>query len=206
MKRISDSSWEAGISYPEYKKLIRLLASGSVVPEVQYPPYLQKYVPINVRRMDRWEKRSHTIHRSGDRTSAIGSSFRILVLTEGWCGDAAHVLPVAEKVIQSWEGLDVRYLFRDQHPELMQAFLTFGSRSIPKYILFRKADGQVIEAWGPRPSVLQTWTMNERRKVNFDTDAISVYQQSWYNKDKGKAIMEELDAWLQKALSSENTL
>jgi hypothetical protein len=206
VKRIPDSYWEAGISYPEYKKLIHLLASGSVVPEILYPPHLQKYVPINLRRMDRWEKRSHAIQRSDDRTLANGSAFRILVLTEAWCGDAAHVLPVAEKVIRSWDGLDVRYLFRDQHPELMQAFLTSGSRSIPKYILFRKEDGQVIETWGPRPSVLQAWTMNERSKVNFDPDAISVYQQSWYNSDKGNLIIEELDGWLEKSLSAENFL
>lgn len=206
MKCIPDSYWEAGISYPEYKKLIHLLATDSIVPEIHYPPNLQKYVPINLRRMDRWEKRSHMIQRSGDRIIANGSAFRLLALTEAWCGDAAHILPVAEKVIRSWDGLDVRYLFRGQHPELMQAFLTSGSRSIPKYILFRKEDGQVIEAWGPRPSVLQAWTMNERSKANFDADAISVYQQSWYNKDKGGSIMEELDRWLEKALSAENIL
>ena len=57
-----------------------------------------------------------------------------MVLTEGWCGDAAQVLPVINKIASLSDFIDLKIILRDEHEELMNKFLTNGSKSIPKLV------------------------------------------------------------------------
>jgi hypothetical protein len=77
-----------------------------------------------------------------------------LVLTESWCNDAAQVLPVLNKMAKLNSNVQFQILFRDQQPKLMDAFLTNGTRSIPKVIFLDPTSLKVLGQWGPRPAVL----------------------------------------------------
>ncbi len=55
----------------------------------------------------------------------------LLVLAEDWCGDASNTIPVLAKVAEQVPGLELRVLRRDEHPEVMDRYLTNGARSIP---------------------------------------------------------------------------
>ena len=59
------------------------------------------------------------------------------------CGDAAHVLPVLNKFAENDTTITLSILLRDDNEELMDRFLTNGTRSIPKLIILN-ADGQVM--------------------------------------------------------------
>ncbi len=47
--------------------------------------------------------------------------------------------------------LDLRIIFRDDNPELMNRYLTNGSKSIPKLIAFDKANSELF-TWGRDPN------------------------------------------------------
>ena len=47
-------------------------------------------------------------------------------------------------------GLELRMLRRDQHPEVMDRYLTNGSRSIPIVIVLDE-EFRELGHWGPRP-------------------------------------------------------
>ena len=47
-----------------------------------------------------------------------------LVLSEGWCGDAAQTLPVINKIANESDLISLKIIFRDEHDELMNYFLT----------------------------------------------------------------------------------
>jgi hypothetical protein len=73
-----------------------------------------------------------------------------MVLTEPWCGDSAFLLPVIAEAAARSDQVTLRILPRDENLDIMDQYLTDGSRSIPKLVAF-SADGDELFTWGPRP-------------------------------------------------------
>jgi len=82
----------------------------------------------------------------------------LLVLAEDWCGDASNTIPILAKLVEQLPGVDLRILRRDEHPAVMDRYLTNGSRSIP-IVIALDADFMELGHWGPRPGELQAWVM-----------------------------------------------
>src|SRR5262249_17775401 len=117
-----------------------------------------------------------------------------LVLTEAWCGDAAHSIPVLHALALQNPLITLCFVFRDENPELMDAYLTNGvSRSIPKLIAMDTATHEELFTWGPRPAPLQAIFMKMRGE-GMVYGAIKEELQRWYNKDKSVTIQEEMAA------------
>lgn len=73
-----------------------------------------------------------------------------MVLTEPWCGDSAFLLPVIAEAAALNDSVTLRILPRDENLDIMDQYLTGGSRSIPKLVAFSD-DGTERFTWGPRP-------------------------------------------------------
>jgi hypothetical protein len=73
-----------------------------------------------------------------------------MVLTEPWCGDSAFLLPVIAEAAALSDKVTLRILPRDDNLDIMDQYLTGGSRSIPKLVAFSK-NGDELFTWGPRP-------------------------------------------------------
>ena len=73
-----------------------------------------------------------------------------MVLTEPWCGDSAFLLPVIAEAAARSDQVSLRILPRDENLDIMDQYLTGGSRSIPKLVAF-SSDGTELFTWGPRP-------------------------------------------------------
>ena len=73
-----------------------------------------------------------------------------MVITEPWCGDSAYNLPVIVEVAKLSENITLRILLRDENLDIMDEYLTNGSRSIPKIVAFTEG-GTELFTWGPRP-------------------------------------------------------
>ena len=90
--------------------------------------------------------------------------FRVIVLTEDWCGDAMLNNPILLRIAET-ANMDVRFLLRDQNLELMDQYLTNGTaRAIPIFI-FIDQNGEEEVVWGPRAPQLQELVNNERSKL-----------------------------------------
>ena len=134
---------------------------------------------------------------AGAQARAVRGSWRLLALSEDWCGDAANILPVVARLAEAAPGLDLRVLARDENLDLMDAHLTNGrSRSIP-VIMLLDADGRERGWWGPRPAALQKWVMEEGMKMEPESRYREV--RRFYARDKGRSIVEELLALLRQA-------
>jgi hypothetical protein len=118
-----------------------------------------------------------------------GVERKLLVIAEDWCGDASSTVPVLAKLASTVPGLELRIIRRDQHPEVMDLYLTNGSRSIPIVIAL---DEQFRELghWGPRPRELQAWVMANRLTV----PKAELYPQvrQWYARDHGETTLREV--------------
>jgi len=73
-----------------------------------------------------------------------------MVITEPWCGDSAFLLPVIAEAAALNDHIQLRILHRDDNLDIMDQYLTDGSRSIPKLVAFSE-DGEEQFTWGPRP-------------------------------------------------------
>ncbi|MFI5234456.1 MAG: thioredoxin family protein [Gemmatimonadales bacterium] len=120
------------------------------------------------------------------------ASTRLLVLAEDWCGDAANTVPVLQKWAEQG-GVELRILKRDEHPAVMDRYLTGTSRSIPIVIVL---DGAFRELghWGPRPAELQIWVM--ANKATMEKGARYKEVRRWYAKDHGETTLREVLALL----------
>jgi hypothetical protein len=182
-----------GLDYTAYCTLIdRLLEEGKTT-GTQDTPELVEYARLNRQRMRRIEK-------TGVLTEdllALLAGFRehqagLLVFTEGWCGDAAQIVPWFDKVAQTaGPGLQVTYLLRDAHLDWMDQFLTNGTRSIPKAVLYDLSDGTVLRTWGPRPAKIAAQLAELKKDTSLPIKVIAENLHSWYNNDKGQLIQDD---------------
>lgn len=114
---------------------------------------------------------------------------RLLVIAADWCGDASNTVPVLARLAELVPGMELRMLERDEFPEVMDRYLTNGSRSIPIAIAL---DEQLHELghWGPRPAALQAWVV--ANKAMIPSPQRYAYARKWYAKDKGETTLREL--------------
>lgn len=115
-----------------------------------------------------------------------------IVLTEDWCGDSAYSLPVIMAAAAESELITLRILPRDEHLDVMDRYLTNGSRSVPKLIAFAE-DGAELFQWGPRPAEL----IALREQLLADGIApkeVGAAGIAWYEEGGWQRVDEELSA------------
>lgn len=133
----------------------------------------------NIARLPEWAKRA----------LPAGVERKLLVIAEDWCGDASSTIPIIARLVDSVAGLELRVILRDQNPEVMDLYLTNGSRSIPIVIALDE-EFRELGHWGPRPRDLQAWVMEHRLKV----PKAELYPQvrQWYARDRGETTLREV--------------
>ncbi len=127
---------------------------------------------------------------SVEQARALGGPFRLVALSEDWCGDAVNTLPVLAKWSEAAGNVELRVLRRDEHPEVMDRYLTGTARGIPVVIVLT-ADMQELGWWGPRPRALQQWVKEERAKGREKAELYPEIRR-WYARDKGETTLREV--------------
>ncbi len=118
-----------------------------------------------------------------------GAARKLLVIAEDWCGDASNTVPVVAKLADAVPGLELRVILRDANPEVMDRYLTNGSRSIPVVIALDE-NYQELGHWGPRPTELQAWVMANR--ATMPKTELYPKVRKWYAKDRGETTLREV--------------
>jgi len=178
------------LSYDQYLRLIdELLLEGKTTgPNQSYKMF--QYGKLNRQRMRRLEKTFHLDDEVRQAVAAVEREMIWLVITEGWCGDAAQNVPLIEKLAAENHRIETRYILRDENAELMDQFLTNGARSIPKLIAIDRQTGDVLGTWGPRPATAQQM-FYEMRAAGVEKSIITEDIQRWYLADHGKSLQAE---------------
>lgn len=192
MKDIISSTLLKTFSYEEYRtKLKNLLAEGKSSGEEQSEDLLH-YSELNETRMNRLEKTIKITDENVEFLTSLDTEYIWLVLSEGWCGDAAQILPIINKMAQKTNKVDLKIAFRDENPELMNLFLTNGGKSIPKLIIIEKETLKVVSDWGPRPSQAIKLIVDYKAKFGIIDETAKTELQMWYLHDKGISTQDEI--------------
>ena len=150
---IISESLKKAISYKDYRDLVSHLVEEESTSGNEKTDALVNYTMLNDRRMKRWDKTVKLSDEAKTKIEAFNKNVTWLVLTESWCGDAAHVMPVINKVAELNDNIDYKVVMRDENDELMNQFLTNGGRAIPKLIAIDNITNEVVNIFGPRPTV-----------------------------------------------------
>ncbi len=183
----------SGMSYKEYRDMIdSLLAEGKTTGENQSQQIVE-YAKLNNQRMNRIDKTVELTEEAAKVLKNIRRPQTWVVLTEGWCGDAAQNVPVIAKMAAASDKITLRLLLRDEHLDIIDAYLTNGGRSIPKLIALDDATNEELFNWGPRPVPAQEIMMDFKNNPN-GRERQEVYQQihKWYADDKSTTMQKEI--------------
>lgn len=191
MKEIIKNSLEKAISYQDYRTLVSDLVSEGKSTGPNQSEALLNYSLLNDKRMKRLDKTIKISEETIAKVKDLKEPQTWLVLTEGWCGDAAQNLPIINKIASESTNIDLKVVLRDENEALMDNFLTNGGRSIPKLIAL-DAEQNVIGTWGPRPTIATQMVADYKSKHGVVDADFKKDLQVWYNKNKGKNTQEDI--------------
>ncbi|AFD05562.1 thioredoxin family protein [Solitalea canadensis] len=189
------------ITYISYRKLIEDLLKQNLTTGEDNSPDLLEYARMNVQRMNRWDKTYTPSSRLTETVKSYQRKEYWLILTEGWCGDAAQNIPVISKIAELNPAIQLRVILRDQHLDLMDQYLTNGGRSIPKLIRIDAETFEVVGTWGPRPAILQERVLQMKNELGLGKEEMALEIHLWYAKNKGQALEEEFMSMLEEIVN-----
>ncbi|MBF9223907.1 thioredoxin family protein [Hymenobacter ruricola] len=185
-------------SYAAYRQLLdELMADNRTTGTTQTDQIIQ-YARLNLQRMQRLDKTIQLLPEMQKALNNLSEGYEWLVITEGWCGDAAQIVPVLEAVAKASQGkIATRYVLRDENLDLMDHYLTNGGRSIPKLIVLHTDTLAEAATWGPRPAPAQELFVRLKQEgVSYEDFATQLH--GWYAQDKTRTTQRELLALLQQ--------
>ncbi|MBZ4189570.1 thioredoxin family protein [Niabella sp. 3A5MI-3] len=181
------------MNFQEYRTVFNtILTAEKPEPPYDNADYLQ-YTKMNWSRMNRWLKQQPVLEKTKELMASISNKQQWIVITEPWCGDAAHIVPILYLMSTLNSRIDFKLQLRDTGSEIAR-YLTNGTRSIP-ILIVRDETGQDLFHWGPRPAAAkEVYESLKERKAGFEEMKIALQQV--YNNDKSIGIQEEVSALL----------
>jgi hypothetical protein len=152
-------------------------------------PHYMEYVKLNHSRSNRWTKTGVLIDEVKAVIKDLIADQKWILITEPWCGDAAHSVPFIVKMAELSSHIKLEIQLRDNGSEI-DSYLTNGGKSIPKLII-RNESNEDQAVWGPRPQACQA-LFEQLKEENKDFEEQKIALQNWYNQDKGVSIQQEL--------------
>lgn len=186
-------------TYKQYRELINNLLKENKTTGTKHSEEYISYTRMNVQRMDRLDK---TIEISADVANEIlnlNKPLIWLVITEAWCGDAAQICPVIAQLAGINSNIDLKFILRDEHPEIMNLYLTNGGKSIPILVCLDAKTLSPLGHWGPRPQKAQEMMLEHKNNPQEPYLEFVKKMQLWYLQDKTEStqleITDKLKEW-----------
>ncbi|PZR39974.1 MAG: thioredoxin family protein [Azospira oryzae] len=159
-------------------------------------PDYYNYTKLNWSRSNRWLKKAKLSEEVIQLMSEIREPQQWIIITEPWCGDAAHSVPFLHLMSQLNPLITVDYELRDAKPFRINDYLTRNGKSIPKLII-RDTAGNDLATWGPRPEASQK-IYDELTAITADVETTKTALQNGYNEDAGKEVQKEIASLLKR--------
>ncbi|MFT3886080.1 MAG: thioredoxin family protein [Flavobacteriales bacterium] len=188
--------FERGLDYAGYRALVHQVVAEHRTTGPIRTEELAKYTALNKVRMDRNERVVKLLPELREALQAA-PAMDWLVLTEAWCGDASQSTPVMALMAEAAPHIRLRFVLRDEQPELMDRYLTNGTRSIPILIAFTGDNERFT--WGPRPAEPQRIMLGNKalpEGQRLEKEQLYAKVHGWYAADRGMAIQREFLALL----------
>jgi len=192
MKAIIEKSLLKSYTYTDYRNHITALFKEGKATGNEQSEALTHYTGLNEVRMNRLEKTISITEENSQKLKNLKRNYIWLVISEGWCGDSAQLVPVIYKMAALSPNIDFKMVFRDENDELMKMFLTNGTKSIPKLIILDKNTLDVLGDFGPRPQGAKQLILDYKVQHGLVDDKGKTDLHMWYLHDKGLSTQQEI--------------
>ena len=200
MEKIIAEALNNSLSYQQYRTLVsELITEGKSTGNTQSDDLLH-YSQLNETRMNRLEKTIKITEEVQSQLENVEIEMIWLLISEGWCGDAAQLLPIIHKMAEVSDKIDLKIVLRDENEALMDAFLTNGGKSIPKLIVLDAKTKKVLGDWGPRPEDARKLIADYKAAHGVVDETAKIELQKWYLNDKGISTQNEIVALISSAV------
>ncbi|MDP2159113.1 MAG: thioredoxin family protein [Flavobacterium sp.] len=198
MQEIIKNSLANSLTYADYRQQVTdLLKEGKSTGNEQSEA-LTKYSELNEVRMNRLEKTIQITDEVKIGLSNLQANYLWIVISEGWCGDAAQLVPIINKMAELSVNIDLRIVLRDENEALMNQFLTNGGKAIPKLLILDAETLNVLSDWGPRPEGAKKLILDYKAQFGIVDETAKTELQKWYLHDKGVSTQNEIMASVDK--------
>ncbi|RKS01377.1 thioredoxin family protein [Flavobacterium sp. 102] len=194
MVAIIQDSLAKSHSYTEYRNIVSSLLKEGKSTGNEQSEALTHYSELNETRMNRLEKTIKITDEFAEKLHQLQGEYLWLVISEGWCGDAAQLTPIFYKMAELSPKIELKMVFRDENDDLMNLFLTNGARSIPKLIILDKNTLEVLGDFGPRPQGAKQLILDYKAEHGLVDETAKTNLQLWYLHDKGLSTQQEIMA------------
>ncbi|GAA4032221.1 thioredoxin family protein [Flavobacterium cheonhonense] len=194
MESIIQSSVANSITYENYRNTIDTLLKEGKSTGHEQSEALTHYSELNVTRMNRLDKTMTVAAEFAEQLKELKGDYFWLVISEGWCGDAAQLVPIFHKMAELSPNIEMKIALRDDNDALMNLFLTNGARSIPKLIILDKNTLEVLGDFGPRPQEAKQLILDYKAEHGVVDETAKTNLQLWYLHDKGLSTQKEIMA------------
>ena len=162
------------------------------------------YTKLNYQRSNRIEKTFVPSNELTELMTRFNSPQTWMVITENWCGDSAQNLPYIAKLAELNDNVNLKIVLRDSNAEIMDKYLTNGSKSIPIMVVFDELGNELFK-WGPRPQKAKE-ELILLKKQGIEKPELYEKLHLWYGRNRGQELIEELTELLSKTVDSEITI
>ena len=177
------------MNWNEYMSKFDEILDGTNRNEPYDQKVYQEYVKLNQSRINRWLKKDIMTDEMKSVMASIDKPQKWVLITEPWCGDAAHSTPALYMISELSDKVELEIQLRDVDSEI-DNYLTNGGKAIPKLIV-RDEDGNDLFTWGARPAACQEMVIG-MKDMKLSSQDKTMRIQQWYNKNKGVTIQEEI--------------
>ncbi len=179
-------------NYKSYKEKVVSLFKHGLVTGADQSESLLHTTGMNLHRMNRHDAKSKLSDQLLELASQVERKMSWFLLIEGWCADGSQNVPIIAKIAEAFPGVELKILFRDENPEIMNQYLTNGGKSVPKLICFDAETNIELGTWGPRPKVIQEKVMAYKKEHPvMDKNEFASNLHKWYAKDKTQSVQTE---------------
>lgn len=202
---ITHESLENTMNYPTYVEMVRELSARGET--TGHPKFRGKFwVNLMGESLELIDTLLQSANLNENTLKALQKQEMPLIwlaITETWCIDSAHSLPIIYKMSEINPNITMKVVLRDEPPQVIDNFRTSGSRSIPKVICLDAESLVVLGTWGPRPIELQVKIMLKVRANNKLLDKgnkkaavrakeIITTIKNWYEEDQAESVQAEV--------------
>jgi hypothetical protein len=200
-----DRRVEEGMIYKQYLEMTKKESERTSADKLtSEQKELFDTIKLNIHRMVRIDKSYEPGIDITDEVEKIEDNQLWMVITENWCGDSAQNLPYIAKIASLSNKIDLRIILRDTNPDIMDNYLTNGTRSIPKLVVFDN-EGNELFQWGARPQAAQE-IVSKLKAEGFEKKYFLEKLHSWYARNGGKDIENEFLLLIKKSNSIKNSV
>jgi Thioredoxin len=180
------------MSFSDYFKLTEYCVDNNTTTGPDKTAERIEATKLNRARIKRIDKQTVLIPELEELLKNFSSELYWIVLSEAWCGDSAQCVPILSKIASAAPNITLELVLRDENLELMNNFLTNGTKAIPKLLCYDKQTGELIGNWGPRPAAIQE-KVNAYKIQNPEAthDVFVKELHTWYAHDKGESLQKE---------------